>query len=52
LSNVMFVLDAAGRRQVMASLPHADAALVVLAVGPVEKYRWGSAVQADAPGAH
>ena len=30
LSNVMFVLDAAGRRRVMASLPQADAALVVL----------------------
>ncbi len=33
LSNVMFVLDAAGRRRVMASLPQADAALVVLAGG-------------------
>jgi thiamine biosynthesis lipoprotein len=40
LSNVMFVLDKAGRRRVIASLPHADAALVVLGDGVVEKYRW------------
>ena len=52
LSNVMFVLDAAGRRQVMASLPQTDAALVLLAGGSVEKYRWGAAIQADAPAAH
>ena len=29
----------------------ADAALVVLAGGSVEKYRWGPAVQVDAPAA-
>jgi thiamine biosynthesis lipoprotein len=40
LSNVMFVLDAAGRKQVMASLPQTDGALVVLAGGVKEKYRW------------
>jgi thiamine biosynthesis lipoprotein len=40
LSNVMFVLDGAGRKRVMASLPPADAALVVVAGGAVEKYRW------------
>jgi thiamine biosynthesis lipoprotein len=40
LSNVMFVLDAAGRRRVMASLPQPDAALVVLAGGSKERYRW------------
>jgi thiamine biosynthesis lipoprotein len=40
LSNVMFVLDAAERRRVMASLPQADAALVVLARGSKERYRW------------
>jgi thiamine biosynthesis lipoprotein len=51
LSNVMFVLDGAGRRRVMTALPQADAALVVLAGGSVEKYRWGPAVQADAPAA-
>jgi thiamine biosynthesis lipoprotein len=51
LSNVMFVLDGAGRRRVMTALPQADAALVVLAGGVEEKYRWGSAVQADAPAA-
>jgi thiamine biosynthesis lipoprotein len=51
LSNVMFVLDGAGRRRVMAALPQADAALVVLAGGSVEKYRWGPAVQADAAAA-
>jgi FAD:protein FMN transferase len=49
LSNVMFVLDAAGRKQVMASLPQTDGALVVLAGGVKEKYRWGPAVQAVAP---
>lgn len=52
LSNVMFVLDEDGRRRVMASLPRADAALVVLAGGVEEKYRWGPAVQAVAPAAH
>jgi hypothetical protein len=36
----MFVLDAAGRKQVMASLPQTDGALVVLAGGVKEKYRW------------
>jgi len=40
LSNVMFVLDRAGRRRVMASLPRADGALVVLADGSAERYRW------------
>ena len=40
LSNVIFVLDAAGRRRVMASLPQADAALVVLTGGSKERYRW------------
>ncbi len=40
LSNVMFVLDAAGRQRVMASLPQADVAMVVLAGGSVERYRW------------
>jgi thiamine biosynthesis lipoprotein len=52
LSNVMFVLDGAGRRRVMVSLPQVDGALVVLTGGSVEKYRWGPAVQADAPAAH
>jgi len=52
LSNVMFVLDEAGRRRVMASLPRADAALVVLAGGVEERYRWEPAVQAVAPAAH
>ena len=47
----MFVLDGAGRRRVMTVLPQADAALVVLAGGSVEKYRWGPAVQAEAPAA-
>ena len=40
LSNVIFVLDAAGRRRVMASVPQTDAALVVLADGSKERYRW------------
>ena len=40
LSNVMFVLDGAGRKRVMASLPQADEALVVLAGGGEERYRW------------
>jgi thiamine biosynthesis lipoprotein len=40
LSNVMFVLDAVGREGVMALLPRADAALVVLMGGVREKYRW------------
>jgi FAD:protein FMN transferase len=42
LSNVMFVLDGAARRRVIASLPQADAALVVLVGGAVERYRWVS----------
>ena len=40
LSNVMFVLDAAGRRRLMQELPATDAALVVLTGGSFEKYRW------------
>jgi thiamine biosynthesis lipoprotein len=40
LSNAMFVLDGAGRRRLMASLPAADAALVVLADGSIERDRW------------
>jgi thiamine biosynthesis lipoprotein len=48
LSNVMFVLDGAGRRRVMASLPPADAALV-LTGGVEERYRWGPALQAVGP---
>lgn len=40
LSNAMFVLDAGGRRQLMHSLQKADASLVVLAGGSVERYRW------------
>ncbi|MFL6429320.1 MAG: FAD:protein FMN transferase [Acidobacteriaceae bacterium] len=40
LSNVMFVLDAAGRRRVMRSLPEADAALVVLAGDTKRQFRW------------
>ncbi|MES2392703.1 MAG: FAD:protein FMN transferase [Acidobacteriota bacterium] len=49
LSNVIFVLDTAGRKRVMASLPRADAALVVLAGGMEERYRWGPAVRAVLP---
>jgi hypothetical protein len=37
---VMFVLDGAGRRRVIASLPQTDAALVVLTRGAVERYQW------------
>jgi FAD:protein FMN transferase len=51
LSNVMFVLGGAGRRRVMASLPRADAALVVLTGGVEESYRWEPAIQAAAPAA-
>jgi thiamine biosynthesis lipoprotein len=51
LSNAIFVLDAAGRRRLMDVLPQADAALVVLAGGVAERYRWGSAIQASAPAA-
>jgi FAD:protein FMN transferase len=51
LSNVMFVLDGAGRRRVMASLPGTDRALVVVVGGAAEKYRWGPDVQAAAPAA-
>jgi thiamine biosynthesis lipoprotein len=40
LSNAVFVLDGDGRRRLMDSLPAADAALVVLVDGAVEKYRW------------
>lgn len=49
LSNAVFVLDAAGRRRLMDALPPADAALVVLAGGVVERYRWRSAIQASVP---
>jgi thiamine biosynthesis lipoprotein len=49
LSNVVFVLDGAGRRRVMTALPQADAALVVLTGGVEEKYRWGPAIHASAP---
>ncbi len=40
LSNVMFVLNGAGRKRVMSALPRADSALVVLAGGDEERYRW------------
>ena len=40
LSNVMFVLDAAGRKRVMATLPQPDAALVVLVDGKKKQFRW------------
>jgi thiamine biosynthesis lipoprotein len=40
LSNVMFVQDAAGRRRVMDALPNADCALVILAAGAQERWRW------------
>jgi thiamine biosynthesis lipoprotein len=40
LSNAMFVLDGDGRSRLMRSLAKADAALVVLGDGVVEKYRW------------
>ena len=40
LSNAMFVLDARERGRFMRSLPSRDAALVVLAGGAQEKYRW------------
>jgi thiamine biosynthesis lipoprotein len=40
LSNAMFVLDGNGRKRLMGSLPAADAALIVLANGSAEKYRW------------
>jgi thiamine biosynthesis lipoprotein len=48
LSNAMFVLDAARRRRLMQGLPATDAALVVLAGGKRETYRWGLAVRAVA----
>ena len=40
LSNAMFVLDEDGRKRLMGSLPVADAALIVLANGSAEKFRW------------
>jgi FAD:protein FMN transferase len=40
LSNAMFVMGVQGRKQLMRSLPRADAALVVLAGGLTEKFRW------------
>jgi thiamine biosynthesis lipoprotein len=40
LSNAMFVLDAQARGRLMRSLPGTDAALVLLATGAEEKYRW------------
>jgi thiamine biosynthesis lipoprotein len=40
LSNAIFVMDLQGRRQLMRSLSRADAALVVLAGGVTEKFRW------------
>ena len=40
LSNAVFVLDEAARRRLMRSLPRSDEALVMLAGGTVEKYRW------------
>jgi FAD:protein FMN transferase len=40
LSNAMFVLDRDGRKRLMGSLPPADAALIVLANGSVERHRW------------
>ncbi len=40
LSNAMFVMDLQGRKQLMRSLPRADAALVVQAGGASEKFRW------------
>ena len=40
LSNAMFVLDAQQRGRLMRSLPGTNAALVVLAGGAQEKYRW------------
>jgi thiamine biosynthesis lipoprotein len=52
LSNVMFVLDGAGRKRVMDTLPRTDSALVVLAGGSIERYRWVPAIQAVAPAAH
>jgi thiamine biosynthesis lipoprotein len=40
LSNAMFVLDAQGRGRLMRSLPGTETALLVLAGGTQEKYRW------------
>jgi thiamine biosynthesis lipoprotein len=40
LSNAMFVLDGDGRKRLMGSLPAADAALIILANGSAERYRW------------
>jgi FAD:protein FMN transferase len=51
LSNVMFVLDGAGRKRVMDALPRTDSALVVLAGGHEERHRWVPAAQAVAPAA-
>ena len=41
LSNVMFVLDAAGRRRVMASLPQADVGAGGAGGRCGGRYRWG-----------
>ena len=40
LSNAVFVLDGAGRRRLMHSLPRADRALLILPGGREERYRW------------
>jgi thiamine biosynthesis lipoprotein len=40
LSNAAFVLNTAGCRKLMRALPEADAALVVLARGARQEYRW------------
>jgi thiamine biosynthesis lipoprotein len=45
LSNAMFVLGTAGRKRLMHSLPKSDSALVVLAGGVMEKYRWPASVK-------
>jgi thiamine biosynthesis lipoprotein len=51
LSNAIFVLDAGGRKRLMETLPKSDEALLVLTSGAFERYRWGPALQADAPAA-
>ena len=40
LSNAMFVLDVAGRKRLMESLPKMDRALVVVPGGRRERFRW------------